>query len=262
MRKKPDEENFEEAEAQAWRCWSKTTVPSETQTLFRDPKIFNATPENDKPFYKLVRALKQFTEEYGALPVTSGLPDMKASTGAYVELQKMYRRRAAVESEKFVAFLGSNKDGVTEDMVDAFLKNSHALKLLRGRKWGALDTDKEALGWFPLYFFICFFLTFVFLQSVRWTLFQSNLLSILPLVHMHRGQLGPRTAVRSSRWKLLLRKRRNLSQKDRIYLTTLMNTSEKCMCLSFLFLFPFLLIPLSQIHILYAKHFLSSFTYF
>lgn len=145
MRKKSDEENFEEAEAQAWRCWTKTTIPSEVQALFRDAKILNATPDQDKPFYKLVRALKKFTDEHGALPITSGLPDMKASTGAYVELQKMYRRRAAFEKEKFESLLGSDREGVTEDMVDAFLKNSHALKLLRGRKWGALDTDKEAI---------------------------------------------------------------------------------------------------------------------
>lgn len=35
---------------------------------------------------------------------------------------------------------------VDESMVDLFIKNTHHVKVLRGRKWGALEEDKSALG--------------------------------------------------------------------------------------------------------------------
>lgn len=39
MKLKIDEENFEEAEAQAYRSWTETKVPSEVAELFDDPKL-------------------------------------------------------------------------------------------------------------------------------------------------------------------------------------------------------------------------------
>ncbi|KAH9476223.1 NEDD8-activating enzyme E1 regulatory subunit [Psilocybe cubensis] len=148
MRKKPDEENFEEAEAQAYRAWTKTVVPSETRALFDDAKVISPSSV-EAPFYKLVRALKKFVEGSGALPLTSTLPDMKASTSAYIDLQKLYKTRAEEEKEVFRGCLseacGGDIKAIGEDMIDAFVKNSHALKLLRGKRWAALDEDHEAL---------------------------------------------------------------------------------------------------------------------
>ena len=144
MRKKSDEENFEEAEAQAYRAWTPTTVPSEIKALFSDPKVLSLTTSSP-PFYHLLYALSKFVEEqpYHALPLTSTLPDIKASTEAYIHLQKLYKKRSEEEKEIFKSYL---KVEVPEDMIDAFLKNSHALKLLRGKRWGALDADPQALG--------------------------------------------------------------------------------------------------------------------
>ncbi|KDR70143.1 hypothetical protein GALMADRAFT_254985 [Galerina marginata CBS 339.88] len=143
MQKKSDEENFEEAEAQAYRTWTKTTVPSETSKLFSDPKVLSLSPTSP-PFFHLVHALKRFTDEQPGqgLPLTSTLPDMKASTGSYIHLQKLYKTRAEEEKAVFKNYL---QVPVDDDMVDTFLKNSHALKLLRGKKWGSLDADPKAL---------------------------------------------------------------------------------------------------------------------
>jgi amyloid beta precursor protein binding protein 1 len=35
---------------------------------------------------------------------------------------------------------------ISDAEVDSFVKNSHALKSLRGKKWGVLDANREALG--------------------------------------------------------------------------------------------------------------------
>jgi len=148
MRKKSDEENFEEAEAQAYRVWSTTTVPSEIRELFANPKVLSLSPAS-APFFHLVHALSKFVEEQPShtLPLTSTLPDMKASTGCYIHLQKLYKTRAEEEKAIFKSYL---QIPVPEDMVDAFVKNSHALKLLRGQRWGTLDADPHALGTFPV----------------------------------------------------------------------------------------------------------------
>lgn len=144
MRKKSDEENFEEAEAQAYRAWTTTTVPFETRELFSDPNVLSLSPTS-APFFHLVHALSKFVQEQPShnLPLTSTLPDMKASTGSYIHLQKLYKARAEEEKAIFKSYL---QVPVSEDMVDAFVKNSHALKLLKGKKWGALDADPQALS--------------------------------------------------------------------------------------------------------------------
>ena len=40
---------------------------------------------------------------------------------------------------------------IDEDMVDSFIKNSHQIKVLRGKKYGALEADKDAICTSPSY---------------------------------------------------------------------------------------------------------------
>ncbi|KAF8965437.1 hypothetical protein BDZ97DRAFT_1918283 [Flammula alnicola] len=129
MRKKSDEENFEEAEAQAYRAWTSSSVPSEIRELFQDPQVLSLSPSSP-PFFYLVHALKKFTEEQPShtLPLTSALPDMKASTDTYIELQKMYKARADEEKEIFKSYL------------------QIPWRRTWGKKWGTLDADPKALA--------------------------------------------------------------------------------------------------------------------
>lgn len=143
MKVKIDEENFDEAEAQAYRCWTRTTVPSDIASLCQDPALASLTPASP-PFFHLLSALHKFTlQPPHTLPLTSTLPDMKADTNSYIHLQKLYKTRAEEEKAVFKSFLTVPID---DALVDTFVKNAHALKLLRGRKWGALDGDPIALG--------------------------------------------------------------------------------------------------------------------
>ncbi|KAJ6487955.1 hypothetical protein C8R45DRAFT_995037 [Mycena sanguinolenta] len=143
MQIKSDEENFEEAEAQAYRCWTETGVPSDIAALFQDPQLSTLSPASP-PFFHLLEALRRFTlEPPHTLPLTSTLPDMKANTASYIHLQKLYKTRAEEEKAIFKGFLGVPVEDV---VVDSFVKNAHGLKVLRGRKYGTLDTDAAALG--------------------------------------------------------------------------------------------------------------------
>ncbi|KAF9260639.1 hypothetical protein L218DRAFT_962225 [Marasmius fiardii PR-910] len=143
MKKKIDEENFDEAEALAYRCWTETTVPHEIAPLFNEPKLSSLTPDSPH-FFHLLHALKQFAAEPPyVLPLTSSLPDMKASTESYIHLQKLYRARSGEEKEKFKSFL---QVPVPDELVDTFVKNAHGLRLFKGRKWSDLDSNPAALA--------------------------------------------------------------------------------------------------------------------
>ncbi|KAK7062777.1 hypothetical protein VNI00_000266 [Paramarasmius palmivorus] len=131
MKKKIDEENFDEAEAQAYRSWTDSNVPSEVAALLKDPRLDALTPDSPT-FFHLLYALKKFVEEQGVFPLTSTLPDMKANTSSYIELQKLYKARAEEEKAQFKKYL---QVSVADDVVDLFVKNVHGIKLLKGRKW-------------------------------------------------------------------------------------------------------------------------------
>lgn len=151
MRLKLDEENFEEAEAQAYRCAIATTVPSEISSLFSHPALSAPLTPTSPPFFLLLAALKKFTEQPPhVLPLTSTLPDMRADTKNYIHLQKLYKKQADDEKTAFKGYLKEvlgGEEGVVEDaMVDTFVKNVHQLKILKGKKWGALDKEKTLLA--------------------------------------------------------------------------------------------------------------------
>lgn len=38
---------------------------------------------------------------------------------------------------------------VSDEEIDTFVKNAHHIRVLRGRRWGEWDADKEALGACP-----------------------------------------------------------------------------------------------------------------
>ncbi|KAF7325748.1 NEDD8-activating enzyme E1 regulatory subunit [Mycena kentingensis (nom. inval.)] len=143
MKVKFDEENFDEAESQAYRCWTETKVPSEISDLFQDPQLSSLGPTSP-PFFHLVDALRKFSlEPPHTLPLNASLPDMKANTVNYIQLQTMYKKRAEEEKAAFKAHLAVPLD---DGLIDSFVKNAHGLKVLRGKKYGTLDGDATALA--------------------------------------------------------------------------------------------------------------------
>jgi NEDD8-activating enzyme E1 regulatory subunit len=149
MRRKVDEENFDEAVAQAYRSWTPTIVPSDVAVLFSDPALQHprsSSSSNAAVFFHLLAALYRFTQQPSyTLPLSSTLPDMKSDTNSYIHLQTLYKRQAEQEKEIFKGLIGEDLS-VDDETIDEFVKNSHGLRLLRGKPFGAIDGDREALG--------------------------------------------------------------------------------------------------------------------
>ena len=160
MKKQSDEENFEEAEAQAYRCWTPTGIPSEVAEVFNDQSVVKLQPSSP-PFCHLAAALHSFTEDQPpyTLPLSSTLPDMKSSTAFYIELQKLYKKRAEEEKEILKSYI--RVPGIKDDFIDLFVKNSHGIRMLRGEQWGKLDADPQALGTSLIFNFLEFHFCFL-----------------------------------------------------------------------------------------------------
>ncbi|PVF96654.1 hypothetical protein CPB86DRAFT_786733 [Serendipita vermifera] len=163
MKVKIDEENFDEASAQAFRV-APQPIPSGILKLFNDPMLDNLNSES-KPFFHLLAALKEYvmSQEEGkrTLPLSATLPDIKCDTKSYVELQTLYKNRAREERDAFKNILvkrlrsGNNQIdesellgsfGITEGLIDDFVKNSHGLVVLRSSMYGSIDKDPAALA--------------------------------------------------------------------------------------------------------------------
>ncbi|KAI0654973.1 hypothetical protein C8Q70DRAFT_1022833 [Cubamyces menziesii] len=154
---KPDEENFDEAEAQAWRVWSEPAIPSDVQSLFSLSPLpstsDSSAPARHTTFHALLGTLADFTKDPsgpGTLPLSATLPDMKSDTESYVKLQNLYREWAEVEKTKFKELFAKKHPELAQtanpEEVDTFVKNSHHLRVLRGKQWGAFDQNREALA--------------------------------------------------------------------------------------------------------------------
>jgi len=156
VKRKIDEENFDEALAQAYRSWTTTGVPSDIQSLFEDAKSPSSKPgapvalTKDSPiFYHFLDALRRFTEKEGFLPLSSTLPDMKANTEAYIGLQRLYKTRADEEKaivKGLVEESWGSLDKEADGMLDLFVRNAHGVKVMRGKRWGSLEESEDSLG--------------------------------------------------------------------------------------------------------------------
>ncbi|KAH8096834.1 hypothetical protein BXZ70DRAFT_1031826 [Cristinia sonorae] len=150
LQKKLDEENFEEAEAQVWRITSDVLLPSEIKELFSLTPLTTSTDPSNAAFHALLQTLKLFVESPEGprcLPLTSTLPDVHTDTESYVRLQRMYKEQAGKEAALFKKILSETYPDkpVDDSMVDLFVKNTHHVKCLRGRKWGSWEEDKSAI---------------------------------------------------------------------------------------------------------------------
>lgn len=91
----------------------------------------------------MLHALSIFTQsEPFTLPLSPTLPDIKSDTTNYIHLQNLYKTQANAEKATFVRILEEvrTKAGVPQPiptiLVDEFVKNSHQLKIIKGKPYG------------------------------------------------------------------------------------------------------------------------------
>jgi amyloid beta precursor protein binding protein 1 len=143
MQRSYDEDNFKEAVAAAHKAWAPAGVPAEARAVLEDPAVAAAaaaTTASTPEFWVLAAALVAFVgaEGGGALPLEGSIPDMTASTDAYVALQRLYAARAAADVEAVEAHAaailraaGRQPGAIPRDAVRLFCKNAAHLAVVR-----------------------------------------------------------------------------------------------------------------------------------
>uniref|UniRef100_A0A7G3AQV1 NEDD8-activating enzyme E1 regulatory subunit n=1 Tax=Lutzomyia longipalpis TaxID=7200 RepID=A0A7G3AQV1_LUTLO len=139
---KKDEENYEEA-IKAVNSSFGGGRPSDTlRKLLDDPECLNLKKDS-KPFWILVRALRDFVanEGCGWLPVPGILPDMTAETAFYIALQNVYRNQALADADAIyrrvqhlIKEIGLPCDVIAEKDVRLFCREAANISVIRGSR--------------------------------------------------------------------------------------------------------------------------------
>jgi amyloid beta precursor protein binding protein 1 len=97
-----EEENFDEALRAAFHAWTPARLPSESAAVLADPiAAADPPPADAPPFWLLAAALRAFVANEGGgtrPPLEGALPDMVATTAAYMALQRVYKEKAAADA--------------------------------------------------------------------------------------------------------------------------------------------------------------------
>jgi amyloid beta precursor protein binding protein 1 len=132
------EENFDEAAAAVLKtitppaigsgCMEMLEAASQMKTDIRTPS-----------FWLIAKAVKAFYERHRVLPLPGSLPDMKAKSADYVELQNIYKAKARRDVAEVTASvralekeLGRRTPSVPDAEIEAFCKNASHVKVVRG----------------------------------------------------------------------------------------------------------------------------------
>ncbi|GBG92527.1 hypothetical protein CBR_g55862 [Chara braunii] len=139
-KREPDEENYKEALASAFKVWSPPSIGPSLQAILNDgaSHVNSASPD----FWVMVAALKEFmrNEGDGELPLDGAIPDMHSFTDFYIALQQLYQKKAAadvaavaVHVQRILKEAGQVPESIPCPTIKLFCKNARNLQVIRYR---------------------------------------------------------------------------------------------------------------------------------
>ena len=167
------EENFDEAVAAVLKSLNPPQASSSVKEIFTAPECL-LIRDDSQSFWVIANAIGLFYTKYNVLPVPGSVPDMKARSADYIQLQNVYKAKArkdlaeVVDSVRFLERNANRSTQIDEKDIETFCKNAAHIKLVRGRpfhvvqagekiKWGdraksiGNEVDKHALFQLTLY---------------------------------------------------------------------------------------------------------------
>ena len=145
------EENFDEAVAAVLKSLNPPEASSSVKEIFTAPECV-LVREDSPTFWVIANAVGLFYTKYGVLPVPGSVPDMKARSKDYIQLQNVYKSKArkdlaeVLESVRFLERNANRSIPIEEKDVEAFCKNAAHIKLVRGRPFHVVDAG-ERVKW-------------------------------------------------------------------------------------------------------------------
>lgn len=147
------ETNFMEASQSVHRALQVTAVPDSIQQLFQNSIISDTNLSlQTPPFWLYVRALKDFVDSCGLLPLPGNLPDMASKTSNYVELQNIFRAKCLEDQRLIKLFLleiyrkiGRPESELNDESISTFCKNAAFLYMSHGSPYAYSEELKKEL---------------------------------------------------------------------------------------------------------------------
>lgn len=89
-------------------------------------------------FWIIADAVKQFYEKHGCLPLPGNVPDMKAQSKVYIQLQNIYKTKARKDVSEVLDTVQRSPGGedIEPSEVELFCKNAAFVKLVNTEELG------------------------------------------------------------------------------------------------------------------------------
>lgn len=96
-------------------------------------------------FWIIADAVKQFYERHQCLPLPGKLPDMKAQSKVYIQLQNIYKAKARKDAAEILQIVRATPGGEHVDPaeVDLFCKNAAFVKLINATSGGGSGSNAQ-----------------------------------------------------------------------------------------------------------------------
>jgi amyloid beta precursor protein binding protein 1 len=134
----PDEENFAEATAAIIKSLNPPTAPGSVLAVLDAPEAKSLSPSSSA-FWFIANAIRVFYSTHNQLPLPGAVPDMKARSADYIQLQNIYKSKARKDAAEVLQTVRSleasvgRTDPIDEKEVEAFCKGAAHIKLVRGK---------------------------------------------------------------------------------------------------------------------------------
>ncbi|KAH7116000.1 hypothetical protein B0J11DRAFT_538944 [Dendryphion nanum] len=142
------EENFDEAVAAVLKSLNPPEPSSSVKAVFKEPECVQLN-QSSSSFWVIAHAIGQFYDKHGVLPVPGAVPDMKARSQDYIQLQNVYKAKArkdlseVLESVRELEQSTDRTTKIEEKDVEAFCKNAAHIKIVRGRSFHVVQSGEQ-----------------------------------------------------------------------------------------------------------------------
>ena len=133
------EENFDEAAAAVLKSLNPPSISNGLREVFEADDCQKLKPTSAN-FWIIANAIQKFyTSHNGILPIPGALPDMKAQSSDYIQLQNIYKAKARSDLAEVAQTIRSSeqelgtKTSIEQAEIEAFCKGAQFVKLIHGR---------------------------------------------------------------------------------------------------------------------------------
>ena len=132
------EENFDQAAAAVLKSLNPPLISNGLREVF-DADDCKQLRADSASFWIIANAIHAFHVAHGVLPLPGALPDMKAQSSDYIQLQNIYKAKArsdVTEVTQVVRKLEQKlgiKSSIENKEIDAFCKGAQFIRLIHGR---------------------------------------------------------------------------------------------------------------------------------